>query len=73
MSQIVSTNANFNTSRFQSIDPFQINYVEEIWTPEDFRVNFKDNTLQFMNENNIHPPTLSSIPSGNEQSLLSDL
>ena len=26
-----------------------------------------------MNKNNIHPTTLSSIPSGNEQSLLSDL
>merc|ERR1712240_950361 len=54
VSQIVSTNTNFNTSRFQSIDPFQINYVEEIWTPSDFRVNFKDNPLQFMDENNIH-------------------
>ena len=73
VSQIVSTNANFNTSRFQSIDPFQINYVEETWTPEDFRVKYKDNTLQFMDENNIHSPTLSSIPSDDEQFLLSDL
>ena len=44
-----------------------------MWTPGDFRVNFKDNTLQFIDENNIHSPTLSSIPSDNEQSLLSDL
>ena len=41
--------------------------------PEDFRVKFKDNTLQFMDENNIHSPTLSSIPSDDEQFLLSDL
>ena len=67
VSQIVSTNANFNTSRFQSIDPFQINYVEEVWTPEDFRVKFKDNTLQFIDEHDVHSPTLSSIPSDDKR------
>ena len=73
VTQIVSTRANFNTSQFQSIDPFQINYVEEMWTPSDFKVNFKDHTLQFENDNDTHQTISSPIQSDNEQSLLYDL
>ena len=47
--------------------------MEEVWTPEDFRVKFRDNTLQFTNENENHSPTLTTPSSDNKQTLLSDL
>ena len=73
VTQIVSTGANFNTCQFQSIDPFQINYVEEMWTPSDFKVKLRDHTLQFENDNDTHQTISSPIQSDNEQSLLYDL
>ena len=46
VSQIVSTKANYNTTQFANIDPFQIAYVEDTLLPSDFKSKF--NSILFI-------------------------
>ena len=51
VSQIVSTKANYNTTQFANIDPFQITYVEDKLLPSDFESRFNEPLLKFHDDN----------------------
>ena len=46
----MSTKANYNTTQFANIDPFQIIYVEDTLLPSDFESQFDEPLLKFSND-----------------------
>ena len=54
----MSTKANYNTTQFANIDPFQITYVEDKLHPSDFESKFNELLLKFHDDNT----TDSTIP-----------